>query len=189
MSTVAFVYGWAESTWQSQRMQQALIKNGYTLINDRINADILIAHSEGCFWVPPQTKAKVIMLVGLPYWPDRSLFTSVRKKLKEDYSSTHKEDGTLWWLNKLMHNIWYILTKPQTSYYVLTKHKPENFPSAAPGRHIILVRNKADTFCHPEVKQLLPVTEAYQLISFSGGHDDNWSHPQPYIDLITRAMG
>jgi hypothetical protein len=60
---------------------------------DTSKADILFCHSTGCYLVPENAKAKLIVLVGLPYWPNRSLVYSGIKSFTEDLLKYKKRYG------------------------------------------------------------------------------------------------
>lgn len=181
MQTVAIIHGWAEGKGQSRQFVHELAENGFKVINDVNGADIIFAHSSGCYLVPKHNKAKLILLVGLPYWPNRSLATGVIYKLFNEVRYHRRSKGLGWWLNKMLHNGWYILTKPQASYYLLTKHGLDNLPDNTK-RKVLLVRPSDDTLMHPEIKRLL--NQGYDCVEIAGAHDNCWMQPKPYIDLM-----
>lgn len=186
MPTVAIIHGWAEGEWQSRQFRQQLIDNGFSVSSDIKSADIIFAHSSGCFLVPPEVKAKTIILVGPPYWPHRHLATSVLTKLFKEVTVHRHTQPFSWWLNKLAHNLWYIIANPQASLRVITDHKLTNLPS--PSRHqVILIRPADDTFTHPNIQKLL-ADQNYTFITLPGAHDDCWLDSQTYIDLIKNLI-
>jgi predicted RNA binding protein YcfA (HicA-like mRNA interferase family) len=184
--SVAIIYGWAEGTWQSKNFCRHLEASGFRLTRNPRNADILFAHSSGCYMVPRDTRATLILLVGLPYWPGRSLRMGVVHKLLKEIKFHRKNDGFVWWLNKLLHNWWYILVQPQASYRVLTKHKLDNLPEAN-HRRVILLRPSDDTMMHPDIQKLLAKAD-YEFIELQGAHDDCWIKPEQYIDKIYSSV-
>src|SRR4051812_17865495 len=113
MKTVAIIYGWAEGSWQSKRFARELEKRGLRLTRDVQNADVIVAHSSGCYLVPKEIRAELILLIGLPYWPERSLAAGIMYKLVAEMRHHRRDRSLIWWLNKLAHNTWYILTRPQ----------------------------------------------------------------------------
>lgn len=182
MKTVAFVYGWSEGGWQSRIFRSRLKKRGIAEAKAE-QADIIIAHSSGCYLVPNENKAKLIVLIGLPYWPKRSLITSgvINTALGLKY---HRAGGSVtWWLNKLSHNFWYMLARPSATYYAYAKHSASHLPDGK-NKKVLLVRNKNDAFCHPDIQKLLPKTKNYKLVEMPGDHEHCWLHPEKYIELI-----
>jgi hypothetical protein len=187
MATVAFIPGWSEGPWHSKLLEEKLSKVGIRKELRLEQADIIFCHSTGCYLVPEEATAKLIVLVGLPYWPNRSLVYSGFKKFSEDFNNTKKDMGTTWWLNKTLHNIWYMLKYPRDTLMVATKHRVENLPD--PKAHkVILIRNQEDSFCHPKINKIFDKSEGYEFISLPAGHDDCWSGKQAYVDIIKDGL-
>lgn len=88
----------------------------------------------------------------------------------------------------MIHNIAYIFTKPSRSYMYVINRSRLNLPRASQVRQVSLVRNAEDSFCHPHIQKILPLTSAYKLIEMPGVHDDCWAHPQPYVDLMLKEL-
>ena len=185
--TVAIIYGWSEGQWHSKLFREQLIHNGYEVVKEPEKAHAIIAHSEGCYWSPKNNRADLIILIGLPYWPGRNLATSVILNLKANYSFAKGTHSAIYWTSKLIRNVWYIFTKPRSSYWVLTKHKLANLPTQKKAK-VILIRNKMDTFLHPDIQKILPITKNYELVQHEGVHDDCWNNPKPYIDLLLKEL-
>ncbi len=150
-------------------------------------ADILVGHSSGCYLIPKVTDSKTVFLIGLPYWPGRTLFSSIVRKLAGEISYHRRNKGLGWWLNKILHNTWYILSRPSATYFGITKHRPENLPDGMKNK-VLLVRPSDDTFCHPYVIKLLPGANNYKFIEVPGAHDDCWVNPKPYINLLLKEL-
>ena len=184
--TLGVIYGWAEGEWQSRRFSKQASLSGFSLTDDIEMADILLAHSSGCYQVPREITANLILLIGIPYWPHRSLATGIFLKLLGELSYHRRSKGFDWWLNKTIHNVWYIITRPKASYNVITKHTFKNLPSANK-RRVVLVRPSNDTLMHPNLEYLIR-RKGYEFIEVQGAHDDCWIEPKPYIDLILNLL-
>jgi hypothetical protein len=185
--TVAFIYGWSEGPWHSKNLESKLAEAGINTISQINKADIIFCHSTGCYLIPKKAIAKKVILVGLPYWPDRSLIFSGLLKIIEDFHRSKKDMGLKWWMNKTLHNLWYMLIYPRDTIFVATKHRVENLPDPKK-RRVVLIRNNDDPFCHPNIKSILSQAKKYNLIRLPAGHDDCWSAKQIYIDLIKNAL-
>ena len=125
---VAIIYGWAEGPWQSKKFIKELKGAGFAIEENPIEADVLFAHSAGCYLIPPTIKARLLVLDGLPYWPGRSMASGVVHKLISELRYLRRNRGLTWWLNKIAHNGWYIISRPQKTYYLLTRHQVEKLP-------------------------------------------------------------
>jgi hypothetical protein len=185
--TVAFIYGWSEGQWHSKKLESKLAKAGIKTTRQINKADVIFCHSTGCYLVPKNAKAKKIILAGLPYWPDRSLVYSGLLKIREDLHHTKVDMGLMWWLNKTLHNLWYMIIYPRDTLFVATKHRAENLPD--PRRHnVVLIRNSDDPFCHPKIGNILSQAKKYKTIQLPAGHDDCWTAKKPYIDIVCESF-
>lgn len=182
-------YGWSEGPWHGRKIREALEEKGYRRASTAEDADIIIAHSLGCYLIPQGHRAKVIMLIGLPYWPSRPVPLSVLRNTADNLNSSVR-DGSTWWLNKLLHNLWYILARPSASYDALTRRRLSFLPKARPSQQILLVRNSDDEFCHPHIEKMLGTDFGYTYIDMAEKlHEDCWLNPTPYVKLIERYYG
>ncbi|HVV66538.1 MAG TPA: hypothetical protein VHB72_00500 [Candidatus Saccharimonadales bacterium] len=183
------VYGWSEGPWQSKKMRDALRANGFRAAQRAAEADVIIAHSLGCYLVPRENHAKVVMLVGLPYWPGKPVLISVLQNTSQNIKNSWS-DRAGWWLNKLLHNCWYILARPKASYYAGTRRKLSMLPATSTTREVLFIRNKRDTFCRPDIQNLIPSTMNYTYVQNVGGphHEDCWLNPIPYVNLIRKSL-
>lgn len=182
-------YGWSEGPWHSRKIRKSLEEKGFGHASTAVDADIIIAHSLGCYLIPRGHRAKVIILIGLPYWPGRPVPLSVLRNTVENIRSSVR-DGSAWWLNKLLHNLWYILVRPSASYDALTQRRLAFLPKARSSQHILLIRNSDDAFCHPHIEKMLPDDLGYAYLDMAEKlHEDCWLNPDPYVKLIEKYHG
>jgi hypothetical protein len=183
-----FVIGWTEGYWQTKKFRKLLTEAGFEAISNAVEADILITHSLGCFLIPKNFDAKIVLLINPPYWPHRTGIYSVAEHFVAGFKMAKGQGAVSWWLNKILHNNWYFISKPKLTYYALTQRQLSNLPAKTKARRIILIRNKGDSFCHPDIQKLLPKTKEYRFVQFDGDHEDCWLNPQPYVDLIQKEL-
>lgn len=188
MKTLAIVHGWSEGPWQSRRFCKELAKTELQFIKRAEDADVIVAHSEGCYWVPRKNKASLILLIGIPHWPGRHLFTSVILNLKANYSFARGDESLAYWFTKLTRNLWYIITRPYQSYRVLKLHNLRFLPRQSSTKRVVMIRNHLDTFTHPKIDKILDQVKRYKYVEYPGVHDDCWSHPHKYIELIENQL-
>lgn len=50
--TVALIPGFTEGKWHTKRFKRALVRRGYHFVLQADHADIVIAHSGGCYEIP-----------------------------------------------------------------------------------------------------------------------------------------
>lgn len=184
MGRFAIVHGWAEGPWQSKPMVRLLRELGWQQVRNPRQADVVIAHSSGCYLLSRKLSGKRIILIGPPLWPGRTLPESILRKLKEDLANSYsgRYGG---WLLKIAHNWWYIISRPLASWHAATRMRTEALPAIAGDNRVIIVRNRDDTFCHADIAKLAPGLADCVFLSMSGGHDDCWTRPERYLGLVT----
>ena len=182
--TVSIKFGWAEGSWHATRFVRELEGKGLTLIDDATVADIVFAHSSGCYQVPKNASAKLIVLVGLPYGPVPHLAVGLARKEIQEIEYHHSNNELRWWCEKILHNLWYIISRPQATYYAFERHRIENLPNGL-DRRVLVVRPGDDALMYPDTDMLL-AGKGYELIEIPGSHDSCWVRPQAYVELMAR---
>lgn len=142
---IAILYGWAEGSWHAKKLLPYLKKHNLVLSNDAISADVILCHSGGCYMVP-ETKAKLIVLIGPPYWPKKSMTLRIIKKTYRDFLMHHSIKELKFWWAKSIHNIFYMLLHFPKWVSMHINWKKEAFPKSTE-KKIIVIRNKNDKFC------------------------------------------
>ena len=146
--------------------------------------------------------ARVVLLVGLPYWPGRRLAACTFAKIRIE----RKNAG---WLVKSLFHAYYLVAHfgrwlhmvaalrhwhAARSQYenpapaVETYGRSSLLPLAANVRRVILVRNAADTYLEPNAARQLAKREGWQIKNMPGEHDDIWANPLPYVALVERKI-
>ena len=67
------IVGFTEGEWHKRRMQNDLQLRGIVVTNDYRQADYIIAHSGGCYEIPPLSATQILMYINPTYWPNRTL--------------------------------------------------------------------------------------------------------------------
>jgi hypothetical protein len=188
MKTYSVSEGWAEGQWQSQQLRVALEAAGYRPARSE-EADIIITHSGGCYVVPDENKAQLIMMIGIPYSPHKPILWSIGQKVQLDMYQHKIEQQLGYWTRKTFWNTLYLIGKPWRWAHMWWHWRKLDFPHAAPNCKIIAVRNEVDPFCKKYNFIKLCEERGWQAVHMHGHHDDCWSHPQPYVDIIKTALG
>jgi len=63
-------YGLGGGSWHSRGFQRLLGRSGYWPVEAN-ESDVIIAHSAGCWLIPPTAKPKLVIYVGLPLASDQ----------------------------------------------------------------------------------------------------------------------
>jgi len=172
--TFHIFYAWAEGPWHGRLLSESLKRAGFDEAPSA-EATVLIAHSIGSYLIQPTDKNKIILLIGPPYWPGKSITRMLLQKVWQDRDNL----SFIYWLNKLLWNSVYIVSKPILSIKSWEAlHIPD--PFAEVSERAIVIQNDKDVFVHPQLKNHIK----QKRVPLSGQHDDCWHNPEPYIKLI-----
>lgn len=188
MKTVAILHGWAGGWWHVREFKEELHKNGLRVIKNAHPADIIFAHSTGCYRLPEKSGAKLVVLQGPPYWPGKSILRRLLLKKGHDTSLHLKERGIMFAINKLIWELVYIIIKPSYTFIALKHHRYLHFLDLVENKKVILIRNEEDYFCSPEIAKAVEKYPNVRYVELPGDHDDFMTNPGPYIDLIRKEL-
>lgn len=178
--TVYIAYGWPEGKWHGKKLRRALNDFNYQVVKLPEEADIIIAHSTGCYMLPPKVKAKLILLIGLPNWPNRSHIKRTRSKVGLEAKDWQ-------WLQKTFWHVIYALFQPVRLYNVYKAYKIRCVPMYE-STQVILVRNEQDTYMEKGVSEKLAKERNWSYQNLKGQHDDVWEDPLVYTEIINKSL-
>jgi hypothetical protein len=179
MAKVCIIYGFCEGPRLATPMLDALRKAGHSIVRDPYAADIVFAHSGGCFLVPSDLPARQVVMVGLVHWPGRSIIDALIRKNINDFEHHRRDRKAGRWLQKFSWNLVYFWNVPHNVAMLRTRGKGDFWHA----KHLTLVRNKEDTFCTPDLASL-PFTHQPRFVELPDQHDDIWLHPERYAAVI-----
>lgn len=181
--TVAIIYGFCEGKRLAGKLKKAIVAGGYALAPNARDADIVIAHSGGCFLVPDDTRASLVVLIGLTFWPGKTLGSRARQKLRMEYDLFRGEGQLGAWLIKTLWNGFYFWNIRRD--LVMQRRLRTYDMHGLQGRTVVHIRNEDDAFCSPQITTAPFLSDAH-FVTVSGQHDDWWIHPERYIDVISQ---
>jgi hypothetical protein len=182
--SICILYGFCEGPRIGKRFEDAVRSANFRITRDPQQADVIVAHSGGCFILPKAHHAQLILLIGLPYWPGKSIATALLEKIRLDIS-THRQNRSLaQWLRKTTWNSWYFWNTANNRRMLLGKRTGEHWQAT----HAMLVRNRNDVTCTPDPEDL-HFEHPPALLSLFGQHDDCWIHPETYLAIIQAYYG
>lgn len=181
MTTVCIIPGFAEGWHTSWRLRKSLQKRGFVISKNPQTADVLIAHSGGCFVVPEQSNAKLILLIGLPYWPGKSLLKCIAEKNKMALKTAIREKTLPAFMRKLPWHALYMGNLVR-NFQMLGGHK-SGVVWQTKSPKTILIRNRHDANCTDNVNDL-KFENQVALLSLPHEHDDCWDHADLYADVV-----
>ncbi len=182
--TVAILHGWAGGEWHVKWFVKALNENGFEERKRAADVDVIIAHSTGCYRLREDSNAKLILLIGPPYWPSKSILHRLLQKKGHDTRLRIEKEGAMFTIKKFLFEIIYVIIKPSYSFVALKNHRYLHFLDLLENKKVILVRNEEDYLCSPEIEKAIKEYKNVRYVELPGGHDDFMTNPQLYIDLI-----
>jgi hypothetical protein len=187
MINVAIKQGWAGGPWHTRQFEQAAQAAGFNLTNVA-HADVIVAHSMACYDLKAKTPAQYYILIDPPYWPGKSIVSRFIEKQRHDNRSLRAKYG---WKYVMMSCLWglvYIFAKPSYTRMALKNSGQLDFLNELKDKKVLIIRNEQDFICSPGIHIAL---SAYPHVFFRttpGEHDDYYTNPQPYIDLIPKTL-
>ncbi len=177
---VYIAYGWPEGKRHSVLLKRALVKADYELTNRQENADIVIAHSAGCYRLSSEPKNKLVLLVGLPNWPHKPLHKATWQKVRLEIKNRY-------WYRKTLLNVFYAL-HIRTTFKAWRALKSKLIPLAEDKR-VVLIHNKQDAYMHDNTGRAMAARRGWEYVDLDGQHDDLWQNPKPYIEIVNSIVG
>ena len=169
-------FGWPEGEWHGKQFKEKLEKAGYQITNTPNQADIIVAHSAGCYMLPDSLTAKLILLIGTPNWPGKPLIKCTLEKV------TLEKKNTYWYKKTLFHVI-YGICQPRRLLNVYLSYRKKHIPLIKKAK-VVAVHNRQDTYMEDATNRKLARERGWSYIDLEGQHDDLWQNHQPYLDLI-----
>lgn len=182
---VFIIYGFAEGPWHGRLFRQELVKAGFEPVDNTDNADIIIAHSGGCFYLPEPPKEKLTVLINPPYWPGKPLIKSAFQNAWHNFAVLGQNNlPTSFWLKKTAWNAIYLLMSFRKTVLIALNARRRNFYMALKKRRTLLVRSEHDVWLAPEANRLLKPYVKVEFYQVPGWHDHCWLEPKSYVKVI-----
>lgn len=141
-------------------------------------ADIIIAHSGGCWLIPKTAKPHLVVYIGmcLPQPDLRQAF------LQANGSSLRRSKFTSNVKTKLTSS-YHSLMRPKRNLDMIRmakRAKPVVFPKV----DAIFVANRYDPWPNSDALGNYIARYGWSFIGMEGAHDDIWEHPERYVAII-----
>jgi len=183
--TVAILYGFSEGPGLGGAFLRTLKQNGFEIIADPRQADVIVAHSGGCYLVPEESAAKLVVLIGESFWPGRPLLGRVIRKMQLDTASYWRAGHFIaWTIKQFWHSI-YFWDMPR-NLAMWRRQQPKTWPILA-GKKVVHIRYKDDAFCTPAISKagVLPGAE---FVTLPGQHDELWIRPEQTLAVMLQML-
>ncbi len=178
-------YGFLGGHLVSRRLRRLMKAGGFDHCADLNDADIVIAHSAGC-WEAGDLKPRLLVMVGLPMAKPGlpTSFRANRARTSTYLANRHIPQG----LSMTGFNLYYGLRQPRRNLKIIrnakglqvTATKPEEIP-------VLFIINRNDPWTqNPDELQNCLQNKDWVFLGLPGSHDDIWEHPSRYVEIIER---
>jgi hypothetical protein len=176
-------YGFMSGLRQSKDLRALLHASGYTQAQTAQEADIIIAHSAGCWMVSDDLQPKLTLYVGMPLQPGnaRKIIRKAKNRNKQDVLESSVNGPRIQRLHRF-----YLFTQPRRNIKIITKAKHfMRLPDFVQGKTVFVI-NKNDPW--PDSKKLLFAIEnlPFTFVCLEGSHTPIWHQPKQYVALINQ---
>lgn len=186
MIKVHIVPGWSEGRWHLKKFA-ANFNDKFMLWPDASSADIIVAHSSGCYSLPKTDNARLVVLIGPPFWPDRPLIVRVGQMVFSDSPKQISRYGPRFWLNLRAHNLLYAIVQPWV-HAKAWRQLRVSFEKSLKAHQAILIRNTGDAYCGPSIKSHVKKFKKIDYYELPGLHEDCWYDSKPFIEIFNSYL-
>lgn len=179
---LAVIHGFAEGPYISRSFRRAVAAGGFSFTTNPHQADLLLAHSGGCFLVPQGIKSAYLILINPPYWPGRHPLRGVGHKVIH-------ERKDMFWLQKTILNCLYAVAHPAQWVRMEQAIRRQQWPQPEPQQTVIVIRSADDSFSQSEQLREYISARGWVYQELPGDHDELWRNPQPYVELLQTLSG
>lgn len=180
--TYALVYGFLAGPANGRKLRSLLEAQGLRSAHKTEDADILIAHSAGCWMIPSDSKARLVILIGMPFSQTNPKRTFRHANLQNTVTA-FKDRRVLNLLSRMRFSLYYGLAQPRRNY-AITKRARNPRPNILPDASHVFIANQQDPWVNtPQLDDYL-ASKPWAFIAMTGSHDDLWKHPDHYSSII-----
>lgn len=177
--TYAISYGLAGGPAHSRQLRKLLGAAGFRRAPLH-KADIVIAHSAGCWLLPTDLKPTLVIYVGMPLAVENPRQTwSTATRLGARHSPVRHT------VNNRLKNTYYQLLQPRRNIEIIrmAKHaQPVIFPGV---RQAVFIANRHDPWPgNAGFLQNFAKNADWAFVGLPGTHDDIWGRPERYVEVI-----
>jgi hypothetical protein len=174
----AVIHGLTGGPIHSRKLNRLLRQAGFKPTKQADSADIIIAHSAGCWLIPTSAKPKLVLYVGMPLAQ-----TNPRRTWLAANAAMFKSRDIIQALKVRLKNTYYSVRQPRRNLRIIRMAKIAQ-PVILPNAKGVFIANQHDPW--PKSDKLQNHLDEYDwaFLSMKGFHDDIWQHPEYYVAII-----
>lgn len=175
--TYGIIYGLFGRPALTRKLERLLNATGLRSTQDFEHADILIAHSAGCWLVPETAKARLIILNGVP------LADNQNKAYCQANVQIYKQASVRQLVSHFSGNIFSALRYPWRNLSIIRMAKRTE-TAIPPEAMCVFITNRDDPWPRSKKLDELLNNKDWAFISLPGPHNYIWHHPEHYAAII-----
>ncbi|HSX43633.1 MAG TPA: hypothetical protein VLF59_06145, partial [Candidatus Saccharimonadales bacterium] len=161
---VAILYGVVGGPHSQVRLLRGLRAAGYTVVSGPAKADIIIAHSAGCLWLPESETDQTLLLVGPPYWPGKTIRQSAKERSRNNFRFREYGYPFRRWFIRNLWGIYYLIFEARRTRYIIRHMAEFNLEQVVQAHDVTIVRNNDDEWLTPDLEHLTELNSRTQII-------------------------
>jgi hypothetical protein len=174
----AISYGLAGGMGHGRKITKLLKEAGWEQAKQVSEADIIIAHSAGCWLIPLSAQPKLVVYVGMPLAQ-----SSPRRTWAATNRLAFQKAGIKNSLKVRIKGSYYYLREPRRNWGIIRRARtgqPVIFSKA----QSVFIANRHDPWTQSETLQTYLDNRDWAFINLPGPHGDMWHHPERYVAII-----
>src|SRR5580700_9392235 len=140
----AFSYGFLAGPLHSRHFRKLLHENGYVPASRLVDADIIIAHSAGCWLVPQSVSPQLLFLVGMNLNEDKPHKTLIAANVEKTRVLKRNNHLLKAITVGLLYSAYYGLTQPRRNKNIARDAKRAHTVATYSNTNTIFIANKND---------------------------------------------
>lgn len=180
--TYSIVYGFLGGPAHGRELLSALKDIGLKPVRETEAADIIIAHSAGCWLIPARSTARLVIFIGMPLAQDNPAKT-FREANLQNIRTSLKGQNIIAWFRGLVLDLYYAVMQPKRNWLIIRRARnvqPVILPEAA---HVFIA-NRYDPWLRSKQLDKLLDSGNWSFINLPGSHADIWKNPEHYASII-----
>jgi hypothetical protein len=178
----AVSYGFLGGPAHSRRLRKLLRQRGYVQAQTAEQADIVIAHSGGCWLIPKSASPKLLVFVGMPLseaHPHQTFKDARQKNIQAFMYNFHLLRG----LAIGFYSLYYWLIQPTRNRDIVRRAKtaPDVTSQA---ETTVFIANRDDPWPHSARLAQYLGNHNWVFLSLPGSHNDIWEYSERYVAII-----
>ncbi|MGB4800132.1 MAG: hypothetical protein WBP03_01275 [Candidatus Saccharimonadales bacterium] len=182
---VCLIYGITEGPWHGRAMRAAFARRGWELVANPSEADIVVAHSGGVFFIPLPRADQQLLLIDPTCTADRAGARHALRFIGWEMRHTllSREAGNF--LRRMCHNLFYILVSFRRNREIVRHFYRPNITAVLRHPRLIITQSDNRAWFDEQTLQRLADSQKLHVHYIRSHHDDCWNHPDRYLDLLS----